>query len=193
MSFCSYSIPCVRIQRDSNGQKQSEEKSEALRQANSQRLFDCCPGQVKPPVHIQGGGRRKSLWAHGMNFMGSSIIQNDSLQITSEQGFPSELILEEHLKQPYKLEDFVEKVFSFHGKPAIRNYQQPPVRNFLIENNEGKWVYWGLVHVLSITHDYINKTTSGTFKIIYLNSPEEMRKAFELIDRNPDTDFFASV
>ena len=122
--------------------------------------------------------------------MGSSIIQNDTLQITKEQGFPKELDLETHLNTPYKTQDFQEKIFEFTNKSEIRNYQQPPVRNFLVENRNGKWIYWGQIHILEIKHDYINKTTSGKFKIIYINTPEEMKKAFELIDRNPETNFF---
>lgn len=56
--------------------------------------------------------------------------------------------------------------------------------------NDGKWLYRGLIHVLEIKHDYINQTTSGKYKIIYINTPEEMKYAHRLIDRNPDTDFF---
>lgn len=122
--------------------------------------------------------------------MGSSIIQNDTLQITKEQGFPAELDLETHLSSPYRVEDFAEKTFEFKDKSEIRNYQQPPVRNFLVENKGGKWIYWGLVHILEVTHDYQRKITSGKYKIIYINTPEEMKKAFELIDRNPDTNYF---
>lgn len=122
--------------------------------------------------------------------MGSSIINNDTLQLTRVQGFPTTLDLERHLKAPYKVESFGEKVFNFHGKPGIRVYQAPPVRNFLVENKDGKWVYWGIVHILEITHDYLNKTTAGKFKIIYIYSPEEMRRAHELIDRNKETWFF---
>jgi hypothetical protein len=122
--------------------------------------------------------------------MGSSVVQNDTLQINKEQGFPEEFNLETHLKTPYKTEDFKGKVFEFKNKSEIRNYQQPPVRNFLVENREGKWIYWGQIHILEIKHDYQNKTTSGKFKIIYINTPEEMKKAFELIDRNPETSFF---
>lgn len=122
--------------------------------------------------------------------MGSSIIQNDTLQINKEEGFPEELNLENHLKSPYKTKDFEGKVFEFKNKSEIRNYQQPPVRNFLVENKEGKWIYWGQIHILEIKHDYQNKITSGKYKIIYINTPEEMKKAFELIDRNPETNFF---
>ncbi len=122
--------------------------------------------------------------------MGSITENNDTLQITKEQGFPDELVLETHLQIPYSTANFEGKVFSFKNKPQIRNYQQPPVRNFLVENRNGKWIYWGLIHVLEITHDYENKTTSGKFKIIYINTPDEMKKAFELIDRNPNTNYF---
>ena len=119
--------------------------------------------------------------------MGSYVEINDTLQITREQGFPKELSLEQHLKHPYIAEQFEGKVFEFKDKPSIRNYQMPPVRNFLVENIDGKWLYWGLVHVHEVKHDYINKTTSGKFKIIYINKPEEMEMAHNLIDRNKDT------
>lgn len=121
--------------------------------------------------------------------MGSMIEINDTLQITREQGFPDELKLERHLISPYAAEMFKDKVFEFKGKPNIRNYQMPPVRCFLVENVNGKWLYWGLVHIIEVCHDYINKTTSGRFKIIYINKPEEMEMAHNLIDRNPDTFF----
>lgn len=122
--------------------------------------------------------------------MGSLIELNDTLQLTKDQGFPTELNLEQHLKNPYSTKDFEDKIFEFHNKPEIRVYKIPPVRNFLVENRDGKWIYWGLVHILETTSDYVNKTTSGKFKIIYINSPEEMKKAHELIDRNSETQFF---
>ena len=85
---------------------------------------------------------------------------------------------------PYKSEDFKDKIFEFKDKPNIRNYHMPPVRNFLVENINGKWLYWGLIHILEVKHDYVNKTTSGKYKIIYINTPEEMIQAHNLIDRN---------
>ena len=121
--------------------------------------------------------------------MGSYIEMNDTLQITKEQGFPQELNIENHLKNPYTAEQFADKVFEFHDKPNIRNYHMPPVRCFLVENINGKWLYWGLIHVLEVKHDYINKKTSGKYKIIYINKPEEMEMAHNLIDRNENTFF----
>ena len=119
--------------------------------------------------------------------MGSFVEINDTLQITKEQGFPSELNLKQHLEKPFTAEQFEGKVFEFKDKPSIRNYQMPPVRNFLVENIDGKWLYWGQIHMLEIKHDYVNRTTSGKFKIIYINKPEEMEMAHNLIDRNKDT------
>lgn len=122
--------------------------------------------------------------------MGSIIEINDTLQITKEQGFPKELEVEKHLEIPYKIEFFKDKIFEFVNKPNIRFYHMPPVRVFLVENVNGKWIYWGLVHILEIKHNYVDKTTSGKYKIIYINSPEEMKEAHKLIDQNSDTAYF---
>jgi len=119
--------------------------------------------------------------------VGSYIEMNDTLQITKEQGFPKELDWREHLKNPYTAEQFKDKIFEFKDKPSIRNYQIPPVRNFLVENINGKWLYWGLIHIIEIHHDYIKNTTSGKYKIIYINTPEEMKHAHNIIDRNENT------
>ena len=123
--------------------------------------------------------------------MGSFIEINDTLRITKDQGFPTELDLAIHLRTPYKLEDIADKVFRFSAKPDIRLYKIPPVRNFLVEDVGGKWVYWGLCHIQSIEHDYIKKETSGTFKIIYLNTPGEMKQVFLLTDRRKEYDYFS--
>ena len=123
--------------------------------------------------------------------MGSYIEVNDTLQITKEQGFPEQLKIEEHLEKPFRAEDFQDFIFEFKNKPNVRIYHRPPVRNFLVENVDGKWIYWGLVHIVEVKHDYINETTSGKFKIIYINTPEEMKVAHDLIDRNPDTNYFS--
>ena len=124
--------------------------------------------------------------------MGSYVEVNDTLQITREQGFPEQLKYEEHVKKPFVAEEFKDVVFEFKDKPGIRIFRRPPVRIFLVENINGKWLYWGLIHILEVNHDYVKGTTSGKFKIIYINTPEEMKIAFNLIDRNPDTDYFAS-
>lgn len=122
--------------------------------------------------------------------MGSFIETNDTLQITTEQWFPEILNLETHLHTPYQAKDFEWKIFEFHNKPKIRIYHAPPVRNFLVENRAGKWIYWGLIHVLEENHDMEHLTTSWKYKILYIYTPEEMKIAHKLIDRNPETDYF---
>ena len=121
--------------------------------------------------------------------MGSFIEINDTLQISIEQGFPKELNYEQHKIKPFTADDFKDKIFEFKDKPKIRIYKLPPVRNFLVQNINGKWLYWGLIQVIEVVHDNVKQTTSGKFKIIYIYTPEEMKHAHKLLDRNKDTDF----
>ncbi|MDA2922337.1 hypothetical protein MYX07_03665 [Patescibacteria group bacterium AH-259-L07] len=121
--------------------------------------------------------------------MGSFIEINDTLQISKEQGFPEEFDYDKHKVKPLTANDFKDKIFEFKDKPKVRIYKLPPVRNFLVQNIDGKWLYWGLIHVLEVHHDNIKQTTSGKFKIIYIYTPEEMKHAHRLIDRNKETDF----
>jgi len=122
--------------------------------------------------------------------MGSMIEINDTLQITSEQGFPAELVLEEHLNKPLAAQDFEGKVFDFKNKSNIRFYHIPPTRVFLAHNIDGRWLYWGLVQILSVSHNYESKTTGGTFKIDYIYTPEEMKKVHDILDRSEKTRYF---
>ena len=123
--------------------------------------------------------------------MGSFIEINDTLRITKEQGFPAELGIQRHLENPYTFADVEGKVFEFTAKEKIRVYKQPPVRNFLAEDLDGKWLYWGLCYVLEVHHDYVKGVTSGKYKIIRLNTPEEMKQMFELAGFNrPELNYF---
>ena len=123
--------------------------------------------------------------------MGSHIEVNDTLRISKDRGFLVQLKYEEHVEKSFTAEDFKDVIFEFRDNPGIRVFHRPPVRIFLVENIDGKWLYWGQIHVIGIKHDYINETTSGKYKIIYINTPEEMKTAFDLINRNPDTNYFA--
>lgn len=125
--------------------------------------------------------------------MGSIVEINDTLQITRQQGFPAELDYKTHCTKPFTAGDFKNRIFDFKDKPQIRLYKTPPVRNFLVENVNGKWLYWGLVHIVEITHDYQKNTTSGKFKIMYLYTPEEMKLAHHLLDRSTKTSFFGET
>lgn len=124
--------------------------------------------------------------------MGSFVEINDTLQLTAEQGFPRILDIERHSESPIKLADVAETVFEFHSKPGIRNFQQPPVRVFFAENRNGKWLYWGKVEVLTVTHDYVGQSTSGSYRITEIFSPEEMREAFRYLDERKYFDYFSS-
>lgn len=125
--------------------------------------------------------------------MGSFIELNDTLRITKDQGFPAELDIKKHLENPYLFSDVENTVFEFRAKEKIRLYQQPPVRNFLVEDLYGKWLYWGLCYVLEVHHDYVTGVTSGKYKIVRLNTPREMRQHFELTHfTNPEHNYFTA-
>jgi hypothetical protein len=125
--------------------------------------------------------------------VGSFIELNDTLQISTDQGFPAELDVAKHLRKPIELSEFSGRQFTFTNKPGIRNYHQPPVRVFFVQNLSGKWVYWGLIEVLSVTHDYVRQQTSGIYTLTYLNNPDEMKQAFNLIDRRAGFDYFVAA
>ncbi len=123
--------------------------------------------------------------------MGSFIEINDTLRITKDQGFPAELDLKTHLKNPYLIDNIQDKTFHFTSKPKIRVYKIPPVRNFLVEDVNGKWVYWGLCYILEVNHDYEKEETSGKFKIVRLNTPDEMKEMFKITHfTNPEQNYF---
>lgn len=108
--------------------------------------------------------------------MGSYVELNDTVQITSEQGFPKEILdLEKHKKKPITLEDVKDKVFEFKDKPGARVFHPSPNRCFLVHNIDGKWLYWGKIVMLEQTIKGETKetqTTSGKYKIIQIYEPE---------------------
>lgn len=76
--------------------------------------------------------------------MGNSIEVNDTLQISVKQGFPTDVFeLERHRKKPVTISDVAGRIFDFHDKPRARVYHLEPVRVFLVENIDGKWLFWG--------------------------------------------------
>ncbi len=106
--------------------------------------------------------------------MGSFIEFNDTLQITTAQGFPKELDLKKHFKKPFADEDFKNRLFEFHDKPNMRLYHPAPIRVLLVHNIDGKWIHWGSAHITEQTIHADNQTTSGKFKIISIYPPEYM-------------------
>ncbi len=131
--------------------------------------------------------------------MGSFIEVNDTLQITTKQGFPEEILnLEQHRKKPVTLENVSGKIFSFTNKPRARIFQLDPVRVYYVHNIAGKWLFWGRVFIQS---QAIQKTelkngvwdgnwvTNGTYEIIDIYDPEYQEK-FTLHEAPPDRNYF---
>ena len=107
--------------------------------------------------------------------MGSYIEFNDTLQITTEQGFPRELNLSRHLESPLSAQDFADRIFEFKDKPNMRIFHPAPTRVFLVHNIDGKWLYWGHCLIIEQTINAEKKTTSGKFKITKIYSPEHQK------------------
>lgn len=107
--------------------------------------------------------------------MGSYLEINDTLRITAGQGFPTDILnLEKHRAHPITLTDVADKIFEFKNKDGARIYHQPPTRCFLVQDIDGKWLYWGHILILeqTIKYDADNTaTTSGKYKIIQIYDP----------------------
>jgi len=102
--------------------------------------------------------------------MGSFIEFNDTLQISTEQGFPEEILnLKKHETGEIDIRNIENKIFEFKNKKGARVYQPAPTRVFLVHNIREKWLYWGKIVMLEqcIKGDsHENQTTSGKYKII---------------------------
>lgn len=122
--------------------------------------------------------------------MGSYIEINDTLQITSEQGFPQELQLTNHLNKNYITADFKDKIFEFNNKPNLRIFHAPPVRVFFAQNINDIWLYWGLIEIIELKLDMIKKTTSGKYRIVKIFTPQEMKQAEEILHNGNDRSYF---
>lgn len=125
--------------------------------------------------------------------MGSYIEINDTLQLTNIQGFPKVLNISKHLKRPFKTNLFKGVVFEFKGKSNIRIYHSPPVRVFFAQNINDIWLYWGLVEILELKLDMINKTTSGKYRIVKIFTPEEMKSAEDILHNQNDKTYFRQL
>ena len=131
--------------------------------------------------------------------MGTMVEINDTLQLTTEQGFPKLLMRDKHLKKPISLESVASRTFKFQNKPSARMFQLDPVRVYYVHNIDGKWLFWGHVQIQSLTiqknlaagapwkGDWI---TSGTYRIDTLYDPEFQRE-FTLREAPADRNYFS--
>lgn len=132
--------------------------------------------------------------------MGSKVEINDTLQLTTGQGFPADLLdLKKHRQKPITLSDVQGKIFEFQDKPSARIFQLDPVRVYYAHNIDDKWLFWGRVFIQSQTiykkvdaKGNWNKgdwLTSGTYKIIDIYDPD-YQKTFTLHEAPPDLNYF---
>lgn len=128
--------------------------------------------------------------------MGSLFEFNDSLVITVEQGFPSDVFdIRRQSIRPVTLEDVKGRVFTFFDKVNPRLFQLDPVRVFLYQllpDAQGveRWLGWGEVLIQSqtiarnpaVSHsgasnvgDPSQWVTSGTYTMVKVFTPEYQR------------------
>jgi hypothetical protein len=132
--------------------------------------------------------------------MGSSLELNDTLQITTEQGFPADVLdLQRHQIQPITIADLGGRRFTFQGKPGARFFQLDPVRVYLVHNVNGKWLFWGHAFVQDQTIAKQvgpdgtwmsgNWVTSGSFTVSQIYPPD-YQKLFTITESPPGLSFF---
>ncbi|YCM44582.1 hypothetical protein V2O64_00925 [Verrucomicrobiaceae bacterium 227] len=138
--------------------------------------------------------------------MGSLLEINDTLQITTEEGFPEEIFnLERHRKNPISLDEVKDLVFEFKGKTRARFFHLDPVRVYWYHNINGRWLAWGqiLMQEQTITRnpDYeghegaINVSdpeqwmTIGKYKVLKIYDPG-YQEQFTRTDLPPSLSYF---
>ena len=139
--------------------------------------------------------------------MGSLLEINDSLQITTEQGFPDDIFnLERHRNTPITLADVEDRIFEFRGKTRPRFFHLDPVRVYWFHNINGRWLAWGHIAIQEQTisrnpdfeqhqgavnvSDPAQWVTTGSYKIIKIYDPE-YQEEFTRTDLPPSLSYFA--
>lgn len=137
--------------------------------------------------------------------MGSILEINDTLQITTEQGFPADIFdLERHRAKPIELDEVSHMVFRFTGKTRPRFFHLDPVRVYWYHNIDGVWLAWGHIAILEQTisanpkaphHGAPNVSdpeqwvTSGSYKVIKVYTPQ-YQEEFTRTDLPPELSYF---
>lgn len=138
--------------------------------------------------------------------MGSILEINDTLQITTEQGFPEDIFnLERHRAKPITIEEVKDMVFEFVGKPRPRFFHLDPVRVYWYHNIGGRWLAWGhiVIQEQGISRNPNHKThegavnisdvdqwvTGGKYKILKIYDPE-YQEEFTRKDLPPSLSYF---
>ena len=138
--------------------------------------------------------------------MGSILEINDTLEITTEQGFPESFFnLERHRQNPITTDEVKDMVFEFCGKTGPRFFHLDPVRVYWYHNIDGRWLAWGQIvmqeQTISRNPEYtehegaINVSdpeqwvTSGKYKVLKIYDPE-YQEEFTRKDLPPSLSYF---
>jgi hypothetical protein len=131
--------------------------------------------------------------------MGSFIEVNDTLQITTAQGFPDDIFdRDNHVKNPVKLSDVKDQTFNFKDKVNPRIFHLDPVRVYFVHNINGKWLFWGRIVIQTQT---IQKrlaadgswagewVTNGSYQLIDVYEPD-YQKVFTTREAPKGSNYF---
>lgn len=140
--------------------------------------------------------------------MGSMLEINDTLQITTAEGFPADLFdLERHRREPITLDQVKDLVFEFKGKPGPRFFHLDPVRVYWYHNIDGRWLAWGQIVMQEQTisrnpefaphegainiSDPKQWVTSGKYKVLKIYDPQ-YQEQFTRKDLPPELSYFGA-
>ena len=132
--------------------------------------------------------------------MGSHIEINDTLQITTAQGFPADLLdLSRHRAAPISIKDVQNRTFNFSNKTSARIFHLDPVRVYLVHKIAGKWLFWGQALIqsqkiekkLQENGDWDGEwLTSGTYLISAIYDPQ-YQQTFTRKESPPGKSYFS--
>lgn len=120
--------------------------------------------------------------------MGSLIEINDTLKISKERGFPKDLCLEQHVQNPTDAARFLGRVFPFWNKDE-RLYIKSPTRVLLVEELNGKWLFWG--NAVIVEQTITEGKTSGRYCISKIYMPDFQRE-ITIEESPPGKSYFAA-
>ena len=138
--------------------------------------------------------------------MGSVLELNDTLQITTEQGFPADRFdLARHRQKPITLDEVKDLVFEFKGKTGARFFHLDPVRVYWYHNIDGRWLAWGQIVIQEQTisrnpdaqahqgainvSDPDEWVTTGKYKVLKIYDPQ-YQEEFTRKDLPPSLSYF---
>ena len=128
--------------------------------------------------------------------MGSVIEIKDTLKISKREGFPMKLDLERHVSDPEFSRDVVGEPFKFfkdvfreeeNGNEPYPRYHDDSARVFLVEDINGKWLYWGNAVIESQTVG--NSRVEGVYRITKVYQPD-FQQQMTIEESPPGKSFF---